>query len=376
MTSPEELAAVLAARGDLDPASSIAQAFRRVPRERFTPQAYWVDAPGGGYEPRFKGVDPKVWAEPIYRNELIVTQVDGGREPVPGAVGTVSTCSLSAPGIVALMLRLARIEPGSRVLEIGTGQGFNTALCAELCGRVVVSVEIDAGLALGARENLGGYDTAVLVGDGKQGCARLGPYDVILSTVALPQVPTAWLDQLAPGGRIVMPLHRPLYRWGVARLFDDGAGGVAGAFLHDGNFMMDRAVPAPGVRPPFQDQGVTRMTKLDPRAVLENPDALFALAHALPDVRGWKGLYDGQPDKAGCFTLWLWDGSGSWAAADYRPGAVMFEVEQYGPRALWDELDTAYASWVKLGRPRVEDWCYVVTRQVQGFTLTEQRAAR
>lgn len=368
--------AVLAARGDLDPESRIAQAFRRVPRGRFTPEAYWVDGPGGGYVPRLKGRDPQLWAEPIYRNELIVTQVDGGREPVPGAVGQVSTCSLSAPGIVALMLRRAGIEAGARVLEIGTGQGFNTALCAELSGRVVVSVEIDAGLALTARENLGGYDTAVLVGDGKQGCARLGPYDVILSTVAFDQVPTAWLDQLAPGGRIVLPMHRPLYRWGVLRLVDDGAGGAAGRFLHDGNFMMDRALPAESARPPFDDQGVTRVTRLDPRAMLEDGDALFALAHALPDVRGWKGLYEGQPDKAEWFTLWLWDGSGSWAAADYRPGAVMFEVEQYGPRALWDELDTAYASWLKLGRPRVEDWCYVVTRQAQGFALTEQHAAR
>lgn len=369
MNGPDELVTALAARGDLDPESGVAEAFRRVPRERFTPDAYWIEAPGNEYAPRFRADDPGLWAAPIYRNEFIVTQVDGGRKPVPGAVGLVSTCSLSAPGIVALMLRQAEITSGARVLEIGTGQGFNTALCSVLSGAVVVSVEIDGALAQVARENLTGYDVSVLVGDGKTGCAQLGPYDVILSTIAFPKVPGAWLDQLAPGGRIVLPLHRPLYRWGVLRLADNGADGVAGGFLHDGNFMLDRTVPDAEFHPPFADQGITRRTTLSPRVVLEDGHALFALAHALPDVRGWKGLYEGEPEKAAWFSLWLWDESGSWAAADYCPDAHVYEVEQHGSRALWDELEAAYGSWLALGRPRVEDWRYLVTRERQGFTL-------
>lgn len=361
--------AALVACGTLDPVSSVAESFRRVPRERFTPDAYWTDAPGGGYMPRFKRDDPAVWSEPVYRNELIVTQVDGGLDPVAGAVGKAPTCSLSAPGIVASMLNLAEITPGCRVLEIGTGQGFNAALCSTLSKRGVVSVEIDAALAASARDNLAGYDASVLIGDGKQGCAQLGPYDVILSTVAFPEVPPVWLDQLVPHGRVVMPMHRPLYRWGVLKLAYDGAGAATGGFLHDGNFMMDRSVVGPGIRPPFHDEGKTTMTALNPRRVLEDGDALFAMAHALPDIRGWKGRYEGEPGKADWFSLWLWDASGSWAAADYRPGADRFEAEQYGPRALWAEFETAYENWIALGRPRVEDWRYAVTHEWQGFTL-------
>lgn len=366
MSTPDELVAALAARGDLDLSSNseIGDAFLHVARERFTPDAYWVEGPGGVYVPRAKGDDPALWAEPVYRNELIVTQVDGGAEPLPGAVGHVSTCSLSAPGIVALMLRQAAIKPGDRVLEVGTGQGFNSALCAHLSGGGVVSVEIDAALADVARGNLMGDSVSVLVADGKLGAARRGPFDVILSTVAFDRVPSAWLGQLAPGGRIVLPLHKPFYRWGVLTLGVKADGGAEGEFLHDGNFMADRSVARPD-HPPFSGVGKTTVTGLSPEMILGSGDAQFALAHALPGVRQWKGLYENEPEKARWYSLWVWDGAGSWAAADYQPGARVFEVEQYGPRSLWVEIEAAYRGWVELGMPRVEDWRYVVDRGVQ-----------
>lgn len=377
MSAPADLTAALVARGDLVPGSEIAAALNRVPRERFTPDVYWIDGRGDSYVPRFRSNDPALWAEPIYRNEPIVTQVDGGRVAEFGAVGRVSTCSLSAPGIVALMLRQAAIMPGDRVLEIGTGQGFNTALCAELSGREVVSVEFDATLADLARRNLVGYPASVLVGDGKAGCAELGQFDAILSTVAFARVPEAWLSQLAPGGRIVVPLHPAFYRWGVATLVGDGAGGAAGGFLHDGNFMSDRSEVSAAGRPPFHDEGRMTQTSLSPRAVLDDNNAKFALGYALPGVRKWQGLYEGAPEKSEWYSLWLWDEAGSWAAADFRPDASVFEVEQFGPRSLWDELERAYTAWVELGHPRVEQWRYVVTaeRQCLDFDGIEQNAA-
>lgn len=373
---PSELVAVLAERGELDAGSRVRDAFLRVPRERFVPEVYWVEAEGGVYVPRYRSANPAAWLAPLYENEPIVTQVDGGRAPLPGVVGRKPTSSISAPGIVALMLRQAGIEAGDRVLEIGTGSGYHTALCAYLADREVISVEFDGRLAQAAQARLSGYPARVVAGDGKAGWPQGAPYDVIISTVAFGQVPAAWLEQVAPGGRIVLPLHHPFYRWGVVTLIADGRGWAMGRFLHDGNFMLDRSAPVGANRPPFHDTGRDSSTSLHLADLLDDGDAQFAIAHVLPDLRQWKGLYE-SPDRAGWFTLWLWDDAGSWAAADYRTGATVFDVEQFGPRSLWDELECAFADWVELGRPKVEQWRYVVTPERQGLGLdgVEQAAS-
>jgi len=115
--------------------------------------------------------------------------------------------TISQPFIVALMTDLLDLQDDDRVLEIGTGLGYQAAILAELVEQVY-SVEIIEELALEAAERLGnaGYgNIQVKIGDGGQGWLDNGPYDKIIVTAAPELVPPALLEQLKPGGRLVIP---------------------------------------------------------------------------------------------------------------------------------------------------------------------------
>ena len=115
--------------------------------------------------------------------------------------------TLSQPFIGALMLHLLELTPGERVLEVGTGLGYQAAVMAEL-GAEVFSVEIVEEFAAAARIRLGALalDAEIRVGDGSRGWAEHAPFDRILVTAASEWPPQPLVDQLAPGGRMVMPL--------------------------------------------------------------------------------------------------------------------------------------------------------------------------
>jgi len=116
--------------------------------------------------------------------------------------------TISQPYMVALMTELLRLQPADRVLEIGTGSGYQTAILAELAAEVV-TIERHAVLAERARtvlRSLGYPNIAVIVGDGTQGYAEHAPYNAILVTAGGPQVPPSLEGQLAMGGRMVCPV--------------------------------------------------------------------------------------------------------------------------------------------------------------------------
>ncbi len=119
--------------------------------------------------------------------------------------------TISQPYMVAIMTDLAAIGPGDKVLEIGTGCGYQTAVLAELAARVD-SVEIVAELARPAAARLSqlGYENVeVHIGDGAQGWPEHAPYDAIVVTAAAwHRVPPALVEQLAPGGRLIIPVDR------------------------------------------------------------------------------------------------------------------------------------------------------------------------
>ncbi len=124
--------------------------------------------------------------------------------PLP--IGEAET--ISQPYIVAAMTAAAQVGPGDKVLEVGTGCGYQAALLAELGGRVY-SIERNPQLAEEARERMArlGYSTVeVITGDGTEGHAPAAPYQVILVTAAAPNVPSPLLHQLADGGRLVIPV--------------------------------------------------------------------------------------------------------------------------------------------------------------------------
>src|SRR5687767_15944739 len=109
------------------------------------------------------------------------------------------------------MLELADIVPGHRILEIGTGTGYNATLLAHLTGKrgSVTSIDVEpdtAEQATRAIDGVGGKVT-VAVGDGREGWAKAAPYDRIMATASLHDVPRAWFVHLVDGGVLVMPLR-------------------------------------------------------------------------------------------------------------------------------------------------------------------------
>ena len=116
--------------------------------------------------------------------------------------------TISQPYIVALMTEALALNGTERVLEIGTGSGYQTAVLACLADRVF-SVERIATLAASARkilDMLNLYNVAIRVGDGSYGWKEEAPFDAIITTAAAPAIPQYLVEQLAPGGRMVVPV--------------------------------------------------------------------------------------------------------------------------------------------------------------------------
>ncbi|WP_297496942.1 protein-L-isoaspartate(D-aspartate) O-methyltransferase [Thermococcus sp.] len=126
-------------------------------------------------------------------------------EPLPIPAGQ----TVSAPHMVAIMLELADLMPGMKVLEIGTGSGWNAALMAELVKTDVYTIERILELVEFARRNLqraGVKNVHVISGDGSKGLPPTAPYDRIIVTAGAPRVPEPLVEQLKPDGKLIIPV--------------------------------------------------------------------------------------------------------------------------------------------------------------------------
>jgi protein-L-isoaspartate(D-aspartate) O-methyltransferase len=162
---------------------AVEDALRRVPRERFLPDR-----------------DPEL----VYEDRAQLLKRDRDT--------TLST--ISQPTMVAIMLELADLAPGQRVLEIGTGSGYNAALLARLVGPSgrVVTVDVESDLVETAERTLGslGFEqVSAHTADGRNGWPAAAPYDRVMATVGVDEVPAAWREQVADGGLLVVPLLDP-----------------------------------------------------------------------------------------------------------------------------------------------------------------------
>jgi protein-L-isoaspartate(D-aspartate) O-methyltransferase len=200
---------------------------------RVVPPEEWTDRqretmPAGGtlsrQEPLSRKNRPEEWEALVASDEAIVTQLEDGTWPVS---------SSSAPSVMAAMIEALQLKPGMRVLEIGTGTGYNAA-CLAASGVDVMTVEIDQTAADQARANLqtaGFPEVEVITGNGELGYPDRAPYDRVIATAAAHTVPYPWVEQTREGGLIVTPYTGEGHRAALLVLTVNGGaatGGVAG----------------------------------------------------------------------------------------------------------------------------------------------------
>ncbi|RCH69309.1 methyltransferase domain-containing protein [Streptomyces sp. SDr-06] len=354
----EELGRVLMSAGALTP--DWAPSFAAVPRGSFLPDLIWPwDMRTGRSVPVSRGDDPEAWYGYADADVPVVTQWDDGghtgTEP-----GNVSTSSASMPSVVFRMLADLDVRPGHRVLEIGTGTGWNAALLAHRLGAEnIVSVELDATVAAAARTalNLFGLPVRVVTRDGLRGHEEGAPYDRIIATCGLRSIPHAWVEQSRPGAVIVSP-------WGthyshgdaVARLVVAGDGGSAsGLFTGPVEFMKARTQRQPLV--PHAAYVTGSVADGEESSSTVTAEQLLGGRFSAQDfviglcVRDCVRVVADRDE--GARAVWFYGLTDrSWACAQFRDHTST-RVWQSGPRRLWDEVEAALDWWTTRGRPGI-----------------------
>ena len=253
---------------------------------------------------------PHLPPEEAYLDDAIVTKRDAEGQPIS---------SSSQPAIMAIMLDQLALAPGQRVLEIGTGTGYNAALIKHIVGPsgAVVSVDIEPDLVDLAREHLAsaGYpEVTVVAADGAGGYPPGAPYDRVIATVGVSDLAPAWLRQAGPGARIVVPLG--IRGSQVAVAFERSASG--------GHWVSRSAVPCGFMRIRGALAGPERTVVLQPglsvmlpdgltladgheadaaalAAFLDEPAAGFATGVSASSLQVWGfGLWLGTRDRRSC----------------------------------------------------------------------------
>ncbi len=295
--------------------------------------------------------------ELAYSDIYFVTQIDDGATVWP-EIGKASSSS-SMPSVMLTMLDALDVGDGMRVLEIGTGTGYNAAILSRRVGADrVTTVEVDPGVAAAAAANLkiAGYPVTVVCGDGAIGYPAGAQYDRVLSTCAvIGEVPYSWVEQTRPGGLVVAPWGTPYQRSALMRLrvTDDGTACgrfVEGVYL---SFMPMRSQRIPYLPDdPDVEPDVITTTTLSPAEVRHTAlvfDGSFAIGLRVPKCRTW---YETDKEHGYWHTIGFDDAeSGSCAIVNADPNEPDIVIKQWGLRRLWNEVELAYQWWVSKGRP-------------------------
>lgn len=366
----EGLADRIAASGD--PRSpQWRQAVLDVPRHEFLRQGFFrrVDGPGPtAWEPVLPN-DP-AWLPACYSDGSLVTQIAGTITPsdIQGRILRQPTSSSTMPSLVVRMLEELRVDDGMRVLEIGTGTGYSTALlCHRLGDTYVTSVEVDEGVSFGARVALGavGHAPELIVRDGLIGHEDGGPYDRTIATCGILEVPPEWMAQTRPGGQIIATVSGWLYASELARLTVGSDGTATGRLLGGGvSFMLAR----PHLPPPIGM--LPKLSSGDEREATFGVDALndwtarFVAQLAAPKTQRIQ-----ITDDDGVTTDVLLDvEADSWAAL--RRDGEHTTVRQGGPQRLWDTIEDHLTHWQQDGAPGLDKFLITATPGRQTITWT------
>lgn len=342
--------------------------FEAVDRAQFLPPVMWpYDMATRTSTVSNRDTDPDAWFGYADANVPITTQWDDGRHQ-GASPGRVPTSSASAPSVVAAMLGDLDVHEGMKVLEIGTGTGWNAGLLARrLGGRQVTSVEVDPKVAATAAAALheAGLHPELVIADGLLGHPAGAPYDRVIATMAVRAIPYAWVRQTAPQGVVVAP-------WGthyshadaVVRLaVADDHSSAQGPFTRPVEFMKARThrLAAPPHAQYVPDGDVAAAAE----CVTSTELAASVLGHPFVFTAGLllgRDCINAANRRGESVSFWLYGISDrSWAAAVLRDGRPTSTVYQGGPRRLWDELETAHRWWTSAEKPDVTRFGLTVT---------------
>lgn len=289
-------------------------ALEEVPRHVFVPS--FLRRIAGQWE-SITGDDP-TYLDAVYSDCALTTQV----------ADDFPTSSSSRPSLMLDMLRALDVRDGHRILEIGTGTGYNAALLSHRLGDdKVTTVDIDLNLTgrAGRRLAQAGYHPVVHSGNGADGVPLSAPHDRIIATCGMRSVPWPWIEQAAEGAVIVAPIGS-----GMARLTVTGEG-AEGRFLPGLTWKAPARVEG-GAPERFGllDGIEPRRTKMEiAEEVVARLD--FPLSLAIPGYH-WRAVRDETTGELRAIELWTPDGS----LAQARPDG---KVRQAGPRQLWTVVE-------------------------------------
>ncbi|MER6108320.1 50S ribosomal protein L11 methyltransferase [Streptomyces hirsutus] len=344
--------------GDLGP-GPVREALLALPREVLMPQAYARRSAPDETPPHWDLLDR---SQPADRDELlrrlhsgdsVAIQHDG--EPILGRAagprrGGAMTAMSSTMGLTARLLQLLDLRSGQRVLDVGTGAGVTASVACFVCGSDgVVTLDIDPYVTSAARERLSalGYRPAVVTGDGTAGWPGAAPYDRVFVSFAVPRVPPALVEQLAPGGSALMTLGTSSPSWPGLAVIARRPDGVVEAelraveFGHRAGVGFDRLFLSRAFRETITTaEGCTQRTRSAPPADTARGMwlALDALYPGLVRHFGADDLTIGAPE------------CGSWMRAR-AVGHRRWDVTACGPRDIWAEIQDVAARWRAAGEP-------------------------
>ncbi|TCP54876.1 protein-L-isoaspartate(D-aspartate) O-methyltransferase [Tamaricihabitans halophyticus] len=323
-------------------------ALRETPRHQFVPSIFTQRGNGSWVETTSE--DPG-WLAKAYRNDALVTKL-----ATTPAGDPITVSSSTKPGLMMRMLEALEVRDGQRVLEIGTGTGYNAALlCHRLGAAQVFSVDIGQDLVHAASARLAalGYEPTLVTGDGAGGMPEHAPFDRIIATCSVPAIPDAWQQQVRQGGIILADLKLS-ENAGNLVLLRRTVNGLHGRFLPRwAGFMAMRAAdiaPTWTASAPAEAETTESTTELEPYPwTMLVPWFLANIGYAEPVRFGMRGFVAGKPQWT-----YLESAGGSWARVRINAdNGGRRTVVQGGPRRLWDVLEAEHQHWTRLGRP---DW--------------------
>ncbi|MEU5689926.1 methyltransferase [Streptomyces venezuelae] len=325
-----------------------------VPRDLFLDTALYRPA-GSRWEPVRRGeVGEQEWLRLVYADRTLVTQVDGvDAADATGPISGIPTSSATLPSLVVRTLQVAELQGGDKVLEVGTGTGYSTAiLCHRLGEKQVVSIEYDTAVAASAAAHLksAGYSPTLVVGDGLQGHQEQADYDAVIATCAVRSIPRSWLWQLADGGSITTTISGWMLASGLIRLTLDDTGAAHGRFTADPiSYMLAR----PHERPPhpvlLRHDGNTSHARVAP-ALLQEWAGCFVAQLAAPSA-------ELMTSGDGVVLRDVATGSQAWTETDGKGSTV----HQHGPLRLWDQVEAALETWQSAGAPALAEFGMTVS---------------